>query len=76
MIIEELNAKSIRMNLELVEANDESIESQLKLSKELQELKQENTRLCHKMNKIIETTDETSRELNIKQRLNIQKEEV
>ena len=76
MIIEELNAKSIRMNLELVEANDESIESQLKLSKELQELKQENTHLCRKMNKIIETTDETRRELNIKQRLNIQKEEV
>ena len=53
---------------------DESKESQLKLSQELQDLKQENVHLHRKMNKIIETTDETSRELNNKQRLNNHKD--
>ena len=53
---------------------DESKESQLKLSQELQHLKQENVHFRRKMNKIIETTDETSRELNNKQRLNDHKD--
>ncbi len=85
MVNKELNAKCIRMNEELVNANehekardkllkesaeqtkrelDESRESQLQLSQELQKLQQENSLLGHRMNKIIETTNETSRELN------------
>ncbi len=53
---------------------DESKKSQLQLLQELQKLQQENAFLGHQMKKIIETTDETSRELNNKQRLNNHKD--
>ncbi len=53
---------------------DESKKSQLQLLQELQKLQQENAFLGHRMKKIIETTDETSRELNNKQRLNNHKD--
>ncbi len=69
------------MTKELVQANDdvkareqELIDKAEQTKRELQELQQEHALLGRRMKKILETTDETSRELNIKQRLNDHKD--
>ena len=84
MVIEELNTKCVRMNKNLVKANDHVLERDKMLKelidkaeqtkRELQDLQQEHALLGRKMKKILETTDKTSTELNIKQRLNNHKD--
>ena len=53
---------------------DESRKSQQQLQQELQELRDEYSHLNRRMKKILETTADATKELNIKQRLNDQRE--